>query len=101
MSMFVFGCGGGTNEINFVQQGEHVYTFPTEALAQEYFHCVTTHSHLYRLENDLSVARLVEKGTGPHPAPEAAVPTEEQKLALWSGYVYKSLLSWAPYPGEV
>ena len=100
MSLFAFGCGGGTNEIEFVGK-DHVYTFATEELAREYFHCVTTHSHLYRLENDLSAALLVEKGTGPHPAPERATPTNEQKIALWSSYVYKSLLSWVPYPDEV
>lgn len=101
MSMFVFGSGGGTEEINFVEFEGVVFTYPTEELAREYFHCVETHSHLYRLESDLSVARLVEKGTGPHPAPEEVEMNHEQKISLWSNFVYKSQLSWNPYPDEV
>ena len=98
--MFVFGSQTDDGFI-LVQDGDHVYTYASEPLAREYFECVKTHSHLYRLENDLSVARLVERGDGPHPAPKKVEPTEEQKLALWQSYVYKSLLAWAPYPDEV
>ena len=97
--MFCFGCQTDEGFV-FVQSDEHVYTFPTVALSQEYFDCVKTHSHLYSVDSDLSVARLLEAGDGPG-APAEVEPTEEQKLALWSSYVYKSLLAWAPYPGEV
>ncbi len=99
MSMFAFGCQTDEGFV-FVQDNGHVYTYPTETNAREYFKCVKAHSHLYRLEDDLSVAHLVEQGDGPG-APAEVEPTEEQKLALWSSYVYKSLLAWAPYPGEV
>ncbi|MHC4299617.1 MAG: hypothetical protein ACYS7Y_20250 [Planctomycetota bacterium] len=102
MSLFAFGLAiGEDEEFAFVQTSDgHVYTYPTEELAMEYFDCVKHHASLYRLDNDLSVARLVERGENLM-SPAEAEPTEEQKLALWQSYVYKSLLSWAPYPDEV
>lgn len=98
--MFVFGHGHN-GKFNLVKDGSHVYTFPTEELARECFHCVSPHSHLYQVDTDLSTAHLIKVGDNALSAPEEVKLVEEQKLALWSSYVYKSLLSWAPYPDEV
>ncbi len=94
--MFAFGYQTDEGFV-FVQSEGHIYTYPTESLAREYFSSVRARSHLYRVETDLSVAHLVEAGDSPG-APMEVEPTEEQKLALWSSYVYKSLLAWAPFP---
>ena len=99
--MFAFGAVID-GEFTFVQEANgHVYTYPTESLAFEYFDCIKEHSHLYRLDSDLGVARLVKSALNANPAPAAIEPTEEQKLGLWSSFIYKSLLSWAPYPDDV
>lgn len=68
--MFAFGCQTDEGFVFIQTTGGHVYTFPTEALAREYFGCVKAHSHLYRLDNDLSVARLVERGDNLNGAPK-------------------------------
>ena len=95
----MFAFGAVINEVfEFVQDKGVIYSYPTESLALEYFDCIKEHSHLYRLDDDLAVARLQKQGENGNPAPVEVEPTEEQKLALWSNYVYKSLLAWAPFP---
>ena len=92
-------CFGSETEgvFTFVQTANgYVYTFPSEALAQEYFGSAKHMAHLYRLDLDLGVARLIEEGDNMLGAPETAKPTEEQKLALYESYVYPSLLEWTP-----
>jgi hypothetical protein len=99
--MFAFGSEVD-GQFVFVQTSKgEVYTYPTEEHALQYFNCVKSHSHLYRLANDLSTAQLIKEGDNLNGSPSTVAPTEEQKHALWSGYVYKSLLAWAPYPDEV
>ena len=99
--MFAFGLIVD-DQFKFVQTSDkHVYTYPSETLAREYFRYATHHSHLYRVDNDLSVAHLIEAGDNTQPAPHVVTLTEDQKLALWSSYVYKSLLAWCPYPETV
>jgi len=94
--MFAFGSEGGEGFV-FVQTNKgHVYTYPSEEIAREYFPCVLHHSHLYRLDMDLSMARLIEEGNNTLGAPAEVEPTEQQKEALYKSYVYKSLLAWAP-----
>ncbi len=93
--MFAFGSETYEGFV-FVQTNKgHVYTFPSEEIAREYFPCVLQHSHLYRLDMDLSVARLIEEGE-PSGAPAEVEPTEAQKEALFASFIYKSLLLWAP-----
>lgn len=89
-------------EFIFVQTSDgHVYTYSSEKHALEYFGCVKSHSHLYQLPPDLSVATLVKQGDNLNGCPSSIEPTDKQRTALWSSYVYKSLLEWAPYPSEV
>ena len=94
--MFCFGREGGKG-FTFMQTSKgHVYTWPTEEIAREYFPCARHHSHLYRLDMDLSMARLIEEGNNTMGAPAEYEPTETQKEALYKSFVYKSLLNWAP-----
>ena len=94
--MFAFGAEYDTG-FGFVQTSKGaVYTYSSEAHAREYFPCVTHHAHLYRIDVDLGVARLVEEGENTQGAPAEVEPTEEQQEALYKSYVYKSLLQWAP-----
>jgi hypothetical protein len=97
--MYAFGYEKD-DEFTFVQTEEGVvYTYPTEALAREYFDGVKHYASLYEIESDLSIAYRLESGDT---AGELVVePTEDQKIALWSSYVYKSMLDWAPRPEEV
>jgi hypothetical protein len=99
--MFAFGCEIDEEFIFVSTSDGHVYTYPSEKIAREYFGCVKHHSHLYQLPPDLSMARLVERGDNMTGAPAEVEPTDKQRTALWSSYVYKSLLEWAPYPSEV
>lgn len=92
-------CFGSETEgvFTFVQTADgHVYTFPSEAIAREYFGSAKHMAHLYRLDLNLGVAHLVEQGNNMLGAPETAKPTEEEKAALFESFVYKSLLEWAP-----
>lgn len=104
--MFAFGAQTDDGFV-FVQGHDgHVYTFPDERRAREFFLAgVKVHSHLYQLLPDLSVAVLIEASNNPHleanSAPAEVAPTEKQKHALWKSYVYKSLLTWAPFPEDV
>ena len=94
--MFCFGSE--TNGIfTFVQNSQgHVYTWPSEKLAREYFNSAEHMSHLYRLDLDLGVAHLVEQGDNLLGAPAQVEPTWDQKAALFESFVYKSLLEWTP-----
>ncbi|MHC4297982.1 MAG: hypothetical protein ACYS7Y_11815 [Planctomycetota bacterium] len=99
--MFAFAAQDG-DEVVFVQTSKgHVYTFPTEKLAREYFGPVKHATNIYQLEMDLSIARLIEAGDNIGSAPAEFEPTEDQKHGLWASYVYKSMLEWAPYPEDV
>jgi hypothetical protein len=97
--MYAFGYEKD-DEFTFVQTEEGVvYTYPTEALAREYFDGVKHYASLYEIESDLSVAYRLFPGDI-----DGAItvePTEKQKTALWSSYVYKSLLDWSPVPEDV
>jgi hypothetical protein len=98
--MFTFGHVTG-EDFTFLQTDKgHTYTYSSEELAREYFKCVEDTEHLYQLTADLSVAMLVKAGDSGE-APKEVVPTEKQKIALWSSYVYKSHLAWTPFPEEV
>ncbi len=94
--MYAFGLE--TDDLfAFVQTPEgHIYTFSSEGLAREYFNSAKHIAHLYRLDLDLSVARLLEAGDK-LPAPIEVEPTESQKAALYESYPYKSLLEWEIY----
>jgi hypothetical protein len=83
----------------FVAVGKHIFTYPTAALAQTDFAEIRTEASLYRLDLDLSRARLVEQGDGQE-APGEFEPTEKQKQLLYKAFVYKSLLEWAPEHDE-
>jgi hypothetical protein len=99
--MFAFGSEID-GEFIFVSTSDgHTYTYPSEKVALEYFGCVKSHSHLYQLPPDLSVARLVKQGDNLNGSPAEVEPTNKQRTALWSSYVYKSMLEWVPYPSEV
>jgi len=92
--MFAFGSQTDDGFV-FVQANGHVYTFPTEREARKSFPGVKSHAHLYHVALDLKTAHLIEIGDNP-PAPEAVETTEEQRLALYESYPYKSLLCWCP-----
>ncbi len=98
--MFAFGYEKDEGFV-FVQTDKgFVFTYPTAALAQESFNGIRRYANIYQLESDLSVACLLEAGDE-NGAPEHVEPTEEQKIGLWSSYIYKSMLDWAPRPEEV
>lgn len=81
---------------SFLEQPKGViFSCPSETQARKYHKNIPEWS-LYRLKADLSVAYLVE-GDGT----DLIYLSEEQKFLSWSGYVYKSLLDWAPYPEEI
>ena len=92
----MFAFGRESESFVFLEQPRGtIFTCPNETLARTYFKGIKGWS-IYRLKVDLSVAYLID-GDGP----VEIEPTEEQKHLLWSGFVYKSLLEWAPYPEEV
>ncbi len=97
--MFCFGLIID-GEFNFIQAGGVVYTYTTEAEARSYFDCIQHHAHLYQIDSDLSVARLIAHGDLLYP-PTTILLNDEHKLALWTSYRYKSLLDWNPTPEEV
>ena len=96
MYAFAYELNG---QMKFVAFGDKVFTYPTAALAQVDFNGIRDQAHLYQLDPDLNVARLLEQGTLPG-APGAFEPTEIQKQGLFKSFVYKSLLEWAPYAEE-
>ncbi len=96
MYAFAFELNG---KMTFVAFGDKVFTYPTAALAQTDFQGVKDQAHLYCLDPDLSVARLLEPGNLPG-APDEFEPTNLQKEMLFKSFVYKSLLEWAPEHDE-
>jgi hypothetical protein len=96
--MFVF-ASVIDGELNLVQNSKgHVYTWPTEKIAREYFEVATCEAHLYQVTMDLSVGRLIAKGEHPGhiQGPDEIYPDDDQKRAMFDSYVYKSLLEWTP-----
>ncbi len=101
--MFAFGSQSPDNGLfTFVQNNDHVYTWPDEKTARSYFEESGSRvGHLYQVDPDLSMARLVKVGKNDKSAPALVEPTEKQKIALYASFVYPSLLGWAPVPGTV
>jgi len=94
MFTFAFETDG---VVTFIQgHDEHVYTWPTEKTARELFGSGKRVAHLYQLDLDLSVARLIAKGDNTLGCPAEIYPDDVQKTALYASFVYKSLLEWAP-----
>jgi len=81
--------------MKFVAFGDKVFTYPTKHLAHIDFRGIEDQAHLYRIDVDLSTARIEERGTLPG-SPGTFEPTELQKQLLFKSYVYKSLLEWVP-----
>lgn len=96
MYAFAFELNG---QMKFVAFGDKLFTYPTAALAQKDFKGIRGQAHLYCLHPNLSVAILLEQGTLAG-APDEFEPTERQKQALYTSFVYKSLLEWAPRHDE-
>ncbi len=93
--MFAFGSVIGECFV-FVQDKEgRIYTWANERVAGEFFESVKNRYHMYQIDNDLSRAMLVERGSVGE-APAEVIPNETQKLLLYESYIYKSLLSWFP-----
>lgn len=94
--MFTFAFE--TNEVFTFIRGRdgHIYTWPTEKIAREFFTSGKHIAHLYQLDLDLSVARLIAKGDNTLGCPAEIYPNDIQKTALYASFVYKSLLEWVP-----
>jgi hypothetical protein len=100
--VFAFGSQAESGLFAFIQNEKgHVYTWPNVETAKSFFTEVVVSCHIYQVDPDLSIARLIEKGKNDLAAPQMVALTEEQKAALYKSYVYKSLLAWAPIPGTV
>ncbi len=93
MYAFAFETDG---VVTFVQHDEHVYTWPTEKIAREFFESGKNVAHLYQIDLDLSVGWLIVKGDNTLGCPTEIYPNDIQKTALYASFVYKSLLEWAP-----
>lgn len=78
----------------FVKVGDHIFTYPHARLAKADFKGVRKYAHLYRIDVDLSTARIEIRGESR--GPDEFAPTEKQKRMLFQSYVYKSLLEWVP-----
>jgi hypothetical protein len=96
--MFVF-ASMTDGVANLVQNAKgHVYTWPTEKIAREFFKVCKCEAHLYQVRMDLHAAWLVKRGD--HRAmigsPQSFLLDEDQKRAIYDSYVYKSLLEWTP-----
>jgi hypothetical protein len=95
--MFGFGSQAENGLFSFVQDKGHVYTWPDKKTAVVFFReSGDKLGHLYQIEPDLSIARLIETGSIDLVAPQLVELTETQKTALYNSFVYKSLLAWAP-----
>lgn len=95
----MFAFGSETDGVFTLVQNEkgHVYTWPDEKTAHEYFEAAQCETHLYEIGMDLSVARLVTRGDHPMVGSPGEVYLDDaQKLALYQSYVYKSMLEWFP-----
>ena len=80
----------------FVQKGDgHIYTWADEKTAREFFESVKDRYHMYRVDNDLAHATLIERGSVGE-APSEVIPNETEKLQLYESFIYKSLLAWFP-----
>jgi hypothetical protein len=102
--VFVFGGQSSENGLfTFVQNSKgHIYTWPDEKTARSFFEESGNRvGHLYQLDPDLSMARLVKEGKNTLFAPQTVEPTEKQKIALYNSFVYPSLLAWTPNPETV
>jgi len=102
--VFSFGSQSPENGLfTFVQSSKgHIYTWPDEKTARSFFkECKGKVGHLYQIDPDLSMARLIMVGKNDKSAPAMVEPTEKQKIALHASFVYPSLLTWAPVPGIV
>lgn len=99
--VYAFGSQLECGLFEFVQTGKHTYTWPDEKTAQSFFKEVVVECHLYQIDPDLSIARLLQKGENNQAAPSLVALTEEQKKALFDSFVYKSILAWAPLPETV
>jgi hypothetical protein len=95
--MFAIGSQAENGLFSFVQNNSgHIYTWPDKKTAMVYFQeSADRLGHLYQIEPDLSIARLIETGKG-GASPQLVELTETQKTALYQSFVYKSLLAWAP-----
>jgi len=94
MFVFAFVTDG---MLNLIQNSKgHIYTWPDEKTAREFFEVATCEAHLYQITMDLSVGRLIERGDYMVGSPIEVFPYEDQKKALFNSYVYKSLLEWTP-----
>ena len=94
MFCFAFETDG---VVTFVQGHDGtVYTWPTEKTAREFFKSGKHVAHLYQLDLDLSVGRLIAEGDNTLGCPAEIYPDDIQKTALYASFVYKSLLEWAP-----
>ena len=96
--MFAFGSQTDDGFMLVQTPAGHVYTYHSKREARKSFPCVRSQAHLYRIHLNLLTAQLVEIGDNQLPAPETVETTEEQRLALYQSYPYKSLLCWAPLP---
>lgn len=99
--VFAFGSQQESGLFVFIQNRGCIYTWPDEKTARSFFAEVVVPCHIYQVDPDLSIARLVEKGKNDTAAPQMVALTEEQKAALYKSFVYKSLLAWAPIPETV
>ncbi len=94
--MFAFGAVSGGSFVFAQSKDGHVYTWPNEKVAREFYESVKDQYHLYEVNDDLSVVTLVQRGGDGIEAPREFEPNEYQKLQLFESYVYPSLLAWSP-----
>lgn len=96
--MFVF-ASMTEGVANLVQNSKgHVYTWPDEKTAREYFEVCKCEAHLYQVSMDLYEAWLIELGDHQSQIEndESFLLTEDQKKTVFDSYVYKSMLEWTP-----
>ena len=96
--MFVF-ASLTEDSFNVVQNSKgHVYTWPDEKTAREYFKECKCECHLYQVSLDLRIATLVKRGD--HRAmigsPQSFLLNDDQKLGIFNSFVYPSMLEWTP-----
>ena len=94
--MFAFAFD--RNGMTFVRVSDHIFTYPHADRAKADFKGVRSYAHLYRIDVDLGMARIEERGEAE--GPDEFEPTEKQKRLLFQSYVYKSLLEWVPNAEE-
>lgn len=96
--MFTFGSQGDDGLFEFVQNKKgHIYTWPNEKLARSFYEETGDHiGHIYQVDPDLDMATLVHAGKNELSAPVHVNVTDQQRVALYKSFVYKSLLAWVP-----